>query len=246
MQKVTSSSENVALNTTAAEVKTRFQTCQYSWDKVTNPVGNNIISRVAHAALEVVKNLAKLVYNAAVWLPNKIHSLLYPNAAAQTNANDDEIYIEQDSVVVSQYDSQDQVDAEGDIAPAVIEIEEQLAEPKAARSRTLLKAAAVGTVLAGATVGGLILANRYQVPYFSVNVPYTANVDTFFTATIPTQLGQARDAIQQNWNSFWMAKCDQPTIDGFKQRSSYTSCTTDAVCQAAELAKLAAAANCKV
>jgi len=199
MQKVTSTSEHVALNTTQ-EVKARFGTYDISWNGVKHPAGNSIIARVANAMVEAVKNLAKFVYNAAIWVPNKIHSLLYPNAhaAAATPAADDEVVIQQDSVIISVYDpaqQADQANAESELPP-VIEIEEELPEPVAANGNgSWVKVAAVVTGTAVLTTGLLAAAHHYnvKVPYFQWDVPGAATAHSFVSG--------AAGYAQNGWNA---------------------------------------------
>jgi len=115
-----------------------------------------------------------------------------------------------------QKNKQAQAEAESDVAQAdIIEIEDQLAEPKAA-SRTWLKAAAVGTVLAGATVGGLVLANR--VPYFAGEVPGAKQVYEFITKTVPTHFNDTVKGAINSWNNFfWMPECQQEILEKCKK-----------------------------
>jgi len=182
MQKVTSSSDQVVLNTTPNEIKSRFGTHEVTWDKVKNPAGSNIVSRIAHAVYETLKNLLQYVYNAAVWAPNKVHSMLYPKAASESTANDD-VTMDQDSVIVDVYENTEananQIQEDSAvIAPAVAE--EKLADPiTQGTSWKKVSLYTTGGTLATAAVviGGAFAATRF----YPDTIPYAREIAEFFT-----------------------------------------------------------------
>lgn len=177
MQKVTSSSDQVVLNTTPNEIKSRFGAYEVTWDKVKKPAGSNIVSRIAHAVYETLKNLLQYVYNAAVWAPNKIHSMLYPKAASESTANDD-VTMDQDSVIVDVYEANTNQVQEEVIAPVVAE--EKLAEPvtQGTSWKKVSLYTAGGTLATAAVViGGAFAANRF----YPDTIPYAKDIADFFT-----------------------------------------------------------------
>lgn len=170
MQKVTSSPDQVVLNATPAAIKSRFGTYEVTWNKVKNPAGSNIVSRIAHAVYETFKNLLQYAYNAAVWAPNKIHSMLYPNAANASTANDD-VTMDQDSVIVDVYDANteanaNQVNEDGTVLAPVV-ADANLAEPLATQTnssswkKVSLYAAGGTLTTAALVIGGAIAVNRF-------------------------------------------------------------------------------------
>lgn len=182
MQKVTSSSDQVVLNTTPNEIKSRLGTYEVTWDKVKKPAGSNIVSRIAHAVYETLKNLLQYVYNAAVWAPNKIHSMLYPKAASESTANDD-VTMDQDSVIVDVYENTDananQVPEEV-IAPVVAE--EKLAEPVTQTQGTSWKKVSLYTT--GVTVGtaAVVIGGAFAAHHFYQDkIPYAKELVEFLT-----------------------------------------------------------------
>jgi hypothetical protein len=152
MQQVNSTSHQIALNS-----RFGFET---NWNKVTNPSGGNIISKVANAALALIVNTGKLLVNIVLAPINKIHSFVYPNAANVSSPVED-VEIQQDSVIVDL-------------------IDEELPEPVVLDSnKTLQKVAFAGAavLLTAALVGG--------VEYVAPGVPGVTQTHNFIFTAIP-------------------------------------------------------------
>lgn len=232
MQRVTSSPDHVALNATPTEMKSRFSTYEVTWSKVTNPTGSNVVARVINAALAVIKNVAQSVYNAAVFVPNKIHSLLYPNAAANgsfTN-EDDSIEIQHDSVLVDVYET-DETNGDNDVSPSALE---ELPEPvvSGTRSRTWLKAGLVGGIALGGATALMIASKRYDIkvpdwsPVFAgENIPGAETLNDYYTSAEGTAQKAFNDAYDAVASLFAKETCSQTVIDGCTNDAKYpTAC----------------------
>ena len=197
MQTVTLNPAQVALNATPAEVKSRFGTYDVAWSKVTNPAGSNIVARVVNAVLAVIKNIAQHIYNGAVFLPNKIHSLLYPNAVSKNKFEDDAIEIQQDSLYVDVYETEaEELNEENAMSSSALE---DLPEPVVTgiNYRSWVKAGLVGAAALVGAAGVLALTSHYElkvpefIPYFGGDkIPGAESSANLFSAA-GTQINSA-------------------------------------------------------
>lgn len=165
MQNVTSTPNQVALN---AQAEVNFNV-----ENSSNEASSNILSRIASAAYSIIAGVAKFVFDVVTWVPNKIYNLLCPTVAA---TNDDDLEIQQDTVVASLSDSND-VNADNNVPDAIVTEEEELADP-VANSKDWQKAAMIGGGVVGlvAAVVGLAYGAEKLSPG---TVWYAADVCNF-------------------------------------------------------------------
>lgn len=168
MQNVTSTSNQVALN---AQDEVNFNV-----ENSSNKARSNILSRIASAAYSIIAGVAKFVFDVVTWAPNKIYNLFRPAVAA---TNDDNIEIQQDTVVASLSESND-VNADNNIPDAIVTEEEELADP-VSDSKDWQKAAMIGGGVVGLVAAVVGLA--YGAERFSAGtVPLAADICGFSDA----------------------------------------------------------------
>ena len=149
-------------------VANRFATYEVSWSGIKNPAGESRFAKITNAAVEIVKNLGKHVYNAVVWPLNKIYNIFHPKSAAvvpqETAAaaadHQAAVVYEQEHVTVY---AEPAALAEATLPqPDVLVPVEDLPELQVASSRkmTVLKTAAYGTAAVVGSLAFMVAVNR--------------------------------------------------------------------------------------
>lgn len=221
MHKLTSSPTHVALNAAPVEQKALIGRFEYS--KVWPKSNSNIVARVANAALAIIQNVFKALFNAVVWAPNKIHSLFAPKAA-QTAPVDSNVLSENQTVNVDYFDPETtEVKPESDV------FDDELLEPvfEQAEWSTTQKALAIGgaTLLAAGVVTGSAIAfnrlvfndpsgtgilNRFDLAVSGTLSSIKEGVSTFVRTTVPTFANQTVSGLQTRMCSITGYGCQEP------------------------------------
>jgi len=159
MHTVAQTSDRIAL-------QNRFATYEVSWNGVKNPTGTSRIGKIANAAIEVIKNLAKHVYNTVVWPLNKAYNLFHKQTEVKAQEKQESadpkpsVVYEQEHVTVY---AEPATLAQPDVLIPMEELPEL--QVVAAKKLSLTKIAALGFATFASGAALMIAMNRFLPNY---------------------------------------------------------------------------------